>query len=698
MANVPGSAGNDVLTGSTGVDSVSGFLGNDSITANAGADTIWAGGGNDTVTGGDGNDVLHGDIDRVSTWGYQTFDRDFTNLGNQAFTIEGGTPRGSGLATTLDVAGQILAARGTTGDPQDFGIIYTSTFTATTAGTYFFRTTSDDGSTVRLLDASGSALVWSNQSTGQTGLTYLNNDFHQSPTTRQGSVNLTAGQTYTIELRYWENLGGNTLTADFQLPGSTTWNSLANNTTHVGTGVYSGADSLLGELGDDQLNGGAGNDSLFGGAGNDTLDGANDNDSLDGGAGNDRLIGGSGADTILGADGDDLWDDVVGSLTDAAGNDVFFGGLGNDTGWGGLDADTLFGGDGNDSLGGESGNDSLAGDAGNDTLLGGDGNDTLDGGSDNDSLSGGNGNDRLIGSAGNDTLSGDAGSDTLFGGAGADRLNAGEDADLIVIDAGTNAFGDVVDGGEGVTTGTDNDTLDLTSWGWALTNVIYDPLNTENGTVEFLDSSGAVINRMTFTNIERLVVCFTPGTRIRTARGDVLVECLKAGDLVLTRDNGLQPIRWIGTRDLGLAELIANPRLQPIRIAKGALGAGLPLQDIMVSPQHRMLRGGARSEMLFGETEVLVAATHLTTLPGVRQTLTPGIRYIHVMFDQHELICAEGSWTESYLPSSRTVGDMDQAQQDELETLFPGLVAKADKSAPARPSLKSYEAKVLLCG
>ena len=105
------------------------------------------------------------------------------------------------------------------------------------------------------------------------------------------------------------------------------------------------------------------------------------------------------------------------------------------------------------------------------------------------------GNDVVYGDAGDDTLRGEAGADTLYGGAG---------NELFLVDGNANAYGDVIAGGENVG---DNDVLDLTSWGWALTNIIYDPMNPENGTVEFLDSAGHVIGTMTFSNIEKVIPC-----------------------------------------------------------------------------------------------------------------------------------------------------------------------------------------------
>ncbi|MEO5614622.1 MAG: Hint domain-containing protein, partial [Cypionkella sp.] len=483
-----------------------------------------------------------------------------------------------------------------------------------------------------------------------------------------------------------------------------------------------GNDSLSGGAGLDQLFGGDGNDMLFGDAGNDTLDGGLDddyldggdgNDVLDGGVGNDTLLGGLGNDTLLAGAGEDLLyggdgndsintslgndtidagtgDDTVDS---GSGNDLIYGGDGQDSIFAGADTDTIYGGAGHDQIFGGDGNDLLSGDAGNDTLSGDAGNDTLIGGADDDLLYGGDGDDLLYGGLGNDVAYGDAGNDTLFGDAGADTLYGGTGNDLFLVDSSANAFGDVIVGGENVG---DNDVLDLTSWGWALTNIIYDPMNPENGTVEFLDGAGHVIGTMTFSNIEKVIPCFTPGVMITTDRGHVAVEDLCAGDLLLTRDHGLQPIRWIGSRKLGLGDLITHPHLQPVKIGQGALGNGLPLRDTLVSPQHRMLIEGALPEMLFGETEVLVAATHLIALPGIAQILSPGVTYIHVLLEHHEIICANGAWTESFQPAERMLDAMEDGPRAEIAELFPELMLDHADYPAARLTLKAHEAKVLL--
>jgi len=84
-----------------------------------------------------------------------------------------------------------------------------------------------------------------------------------------------------------------------------------------------------------------------------------------------------------------------------------------------------------------------------------------------------------------------------------------------------------------------------------------------------------------------------------------------------------------------------------------------------------------------------------THLPGVAQVMARGITYLHLLFDDHEIIRADGAWSESYQPGPRTLAGMEAAARAELEDLFPGIAA-APQFPPARPTLKAYEARVLL--
>jgi hypothetical protein len=175
--------------------------------------------------------------------------------------------------------------------------------------------------------------------------------------------------------------------------------------------------------------------------------------------------------------------------------------------------------------------------------------------------------------------------------------------------------------------------------------------------------------------------CFVKGTLIETDIGPLPIETLRAGDKVATFDNGLQRIRWIGKR-----EVCGLGGDAPIVFEAGALGN---YRRLLVSPQHRMLMTDWRAEMYFGSPEVLVAAVHLVNGTTIRQQPQPKITYFHMVFDQHEIIFAEGIRTESLHLGAEALGRLDTKTSSEILALFPEA-AYRDKET-ARPCLRAYE-------
>ncbi|MFT6023639.1 MAG: hypothetical protein ACI9PY_001756 [Ascidiaceihabitans sp.] len=301
--------------------------GDQTLTGSAGDDTLTGGFGNDTITGTGGNDVLAGDGPVDGAWHFETFDYDFTSAAGQAFDMEDGARTGSGYVTDFNEGGLTNSVRGDSAatNAENFGVVYTSTLNTTAGGTYRLATRSDDGSTIQIFDSAGNPVQFANQ-TGGT-LDYMNNDFHQGSTTRYGDAILDPNETYTIQIRYWENQGGDTLSATISGPdtGGATENLLTTDMiglppgpeysiTGVPAGVEgddsidggAGNDTIMGNGGADTLNGGADNDSVDGGTGDDSLSGDAGNDTLEGGAGSDELLGGAGDDSLVGDDGDDI--------------------------------------------------------------------------------------------------------------------------------------------------------------------------------------------------------------------------------------------------------------------------------------------------------------------------------------------------------------------------------------------------------
>lgn len=181
------------------------------------------------------------------------------------------------------------------------------------------------------------------------------------------------------------------------------------------------------------------------------------------------------------------------------------------------------------------------------------------------------------------------------------------------------------------------------------------------------------------------IVCFAAGTLIDTPDGPVAVQTLRPGDLVMTRDNGAQPLRWTGSQRLSAVALARNPRLTPVRIAAGALGINTPSRDLIVSPQHRVLVRSRIAQRMFGTFEVLVAAKQLLSLDGFElATDLAEVEYFHIMFDRHEVIRSNGADTESLYTGVQALRMVGPAARQELLTLFPELVDAGRATLPAR--------------
>ncbi|MDF0600096.1 Hint domain-containing protein [Psychromarinibacter sp. C21-152] len=316
--------------------------------------------------------------------------------------------------------------------------------------------------------------------------------------------------------------------------------------------------------------------------------------------------------------------------------------------------------------------------------------------------------DSLDGGAGDDVLAGDGGADTLDGGAGADTLTGGTGDDIFVLQSGGGA--DVItdfDTGDDDNDGSFNDQLDLSG----LLDDEGNPVNAWDITVSDDGSGNAVLS---FPNGESLtllgvspseidgaqalgsagVPCFATSTRIRTPRGDVPVETLTPGDLVMTLDAGPQPILWTGRRHLGPEALLAEPQNRPVLIPEGVLGNDAPL---LVSPQHAMLLEDAPAP-LAGR---FARARHLAEAPGPVRVAQGRrqVTYHHLLLARHHVIRANGAATESFYPGPEALKMYPKAAVDQLRALIPGLgqgPVQQVYGPTARPVLRRHEVLRLL--
>jgi len=706
---------------SSGADSIVAGGGDDTITAQGGNDTIEAGAGNDVVSGNGGADLIYGDSQSASTGTSETLS--WTAQGSNGDSIA------SGLTVTTGEM-QVTASFTDTGnnnpriqiDTNDTG--YVGAGEPFDADSLVYLRGDGDGDTLRA-NFSFAAVAGSEMQDEVENLTFRINDIDWGDNNHTDIITVTALNaagdpvTVTFTLGGGDTLVGNTITADevgenpqdlggsvlitiagpvssFEIEYSNGQNGsqavwlsdLHFDTLPQEPGDDSisgggGADTIFGQDGDDTLSGDGGSDSLSGGEGDDSLSGGNASDTLDGGTGHDTLAGGAGGDSLTGGSGMDFLDYTdsnAGVSIDLANSTASGGHADGDTLGGGLDG--ILGSDWNDTLTGYDGQGVDDGVVWTNVFYGNDGDDLLDGAGGDDELYGGADNDTIIGGTGADLMDGGDGNDRLLVGSG-DTVTGGGGDDIFIIDDTALGGGTItIDGGETDEPG--GDTLDFAGQiGWG--DVTFTDTNPDALAGSATLGDGTVVN---FSNIENLVICFTTGTRIWTPQGARLIETLQPGDLVLTRDHGVQPVRWIGQRTVKGAG-----RFAPIRFAQGVIGNE---RELLVSPQHRMLHQSTAANLYFNDSEVLIPAKHMVNGDSIQQIETEEVTYVHMLFDSHEMVFAEGAVSESFHPGQMGLSAIDAPAREELFALFPELRSNPNGYGDtARICLRAHEAQLL---
>ncbi len=165
---------------------------------------------------------------------------------------------------------------------------------------------------------------------------------------------------------------------------------------------------------------------------------------------------------------------------------------------------------------------------------------------------------------------------------------------------------------------------------------------------------------------------------VRTPLGARHVEILHPGDMVVTRDNGLQPVRMSWRRTVNAAEMRERPDLAPIRLKPRAVGPMMPMRDLRIACGHRALIPGYR---ISGVADVQSCLMRVGALAEVSDDAfvdmgEETVTYYNLIFDNQEVFCAEGLPVESFRPSPKSIAEMDVAARDELMEIFPHISPK----------------------
>jgi len=301
------------------------------------------------------------------------------------------------------------------------------------------------------------------------------------------------------------------------------------------------------------------------------------------------------------------------------------------------------------------------------------GNDNLTAGNGGDTLNAGGGNDTLLGGAGNDTLNAGTGDAFMQGNGGNDIYNfanASPTGNYIINNFHADAGHSVIQFSDGVTA---DQIVASRSGNDLVLTIDADPITIQN---YFLGSDFQVSSLQfadeTLVDVASLadpLLCFLAGTRVRTPLGEMPVDALKRGDLVLTTQGCAMPVCWIGRQTVSTT--FADPlRVLPIRIKAGALGLHVPSRDLLLSPDHAVLVGD-----ILIQASALVNGTSIVRETNVPTTLS----YYHIELDDHSLILAENTPAETFVDN---VDRLAFDNWDEYETLYPGGRSVEEMSHP----------------
>ena len=169
--------------------------------------------------------------------------------------------------------------------------------------------------------------------------------------------------------------------------------------------------------------------------------------------------------------------------------------------------------------------------------------------------------------------------------------------------------------------------------------------------------------------LEISMPCFASGTRIATPDGEVPVEALREGDLVVTHAGKVRPVVWIGHTHLDFRHHARPEAVRPIRIAPHTFGPGRPARTLVLSPGHALFLHG-----VLVDVEKLVNGVTIVQDRGIGS-----VTYFHVELEEHDVLIAEGMPAESYLDT----GNRHQFMNDGNIVALHGDIGRGSKAAAA---------------
>lgn len=198
------------------------------------------------------------------------------------------------------------------------------------------------------------------------------------------------------------------------------------------------------------------------------------------------------------------------------------------------------------------------------------------------------------------------------------------------------------------------------------------------------DDGGATYYKQWHTNKGTIPACYAPDTEIETPDGAVPIQDLRAGDWVVTENQGYQRVCWVWSGHQPLDDIALHQK--PVLVSAGSLAPGVPKRDLIVSGQHRIAVGLCNQLQDAFDTPAFVPAKALVGLPGIRHMAgKKSIRWHHFLCDEHQIVFANAVASESLLLRPQSVKSLNLNQRSQLPRLLSMGLSENKFQSPALP-------------
>ncbi|SFS65576.1 Hint domain-containing protein [Sulfitobacter marinus] len=183
---------------------------------------------------------------------------------------------------------------------------------------------------------------------------------------------------------------------------------------------------------------------------------------------------------------------------------------------------------------------------------------------------------------------------------------------------------------------------------------------------------------------ENAFAAFAHGSPVLTTEGEIAVEDLHPGDMIVKSDGTSSPLIWIGSSSFVPAD--TGQRTPLVRVMADSLGVGRPTGFVTFGPSARILHTPLNMRGEGSEKEILTPVRDLVDGVNIIAISPPTpVRLYHLCLDEHATITVGGLSVETFHPGIDFLRDVPIRHRDQFLGMFPHIRSEVDFGALCHP-------------